>query len=187
MTCIMHTYIEDIDVNRTELYEIDGVNLMETLIFHPNKARRRSKQIGNLIKKEVSENKVSKSVRVLVLGSGDSGKSTFVRQLRISHEKLFTLEELELLKYVIHNNIFSELLILINSLPRLSLKLKPNNEFLESAAIIKNYSQHTNYHFEKKLPSEVINTFIKIWNDPDIKECFCRRCELQDSFQETMT
>lgn len=51
--------------------------------------------------------------RILLLGTGESGKSTFLKQMRMIAGKAFTDEELVLFKDVIYENIYKGVLFLV--------------------------------------------------------------------------
>ncbi|KAJ3383325.1 hypothetical protein HDU92_004260 [Lobulomyces angularis] len=182
-------YMEDIDVNVTELEEVgnirvikSGVNLTEILIDSPAKAKKRNSSIDKILKMQVQKEKNSSTLKLLVLGSGDSGKSTFVRQLRLSYTVSFTSEELSFFKNIIYLNIFYSLKTLLNGLEKLKLNPNPSQEFYDNSLAIKQHFQSD----EKTLPWDIIQLFPVIWNEEIIKECFARREELDEDIQDTM-
>lgn len=66
-------------------------------------------QLGRsrLIDRQLARDKVvlRRTVNVLLLGSGESGKSTFLKQMRIINGKEFQQDELKSFKLVIYGNI----------------------------------------------------------------------------------
>ncbi|PIK55706.1 Guanine nucleotide-binding protein G(o) subunit alpha [Apostichopus japonicus] len=55
------------------------------------KAKERSEQIDVLLEES---HKGDKAVKILLLGAGESGKSTLVKQMKIIHSDGFTVSEL---------------------------------------------------------------------------------------------
>jgi guanine nucleotide-binding protein G(i) subunit alpha len=64
-------------------------------------------QNSNNIDKQlaVEQNNYSKVIKVLLLGSGESGKSTIVKQMKIIHLDGYSKEELISFKYEIFRNV----------------------------------------------------------------------------------
>lgn len=50
-------------------------------------AKRRSREIDSMLKRE--RRSIRRLVKILLLGAGESGKSTFLKQMRIIHGKEF--------------------------------------------------------------------------------------------------
>ncbi|KAI8913299.1 guanine nucleotide binding protein, alpha subunit [Gorgonomyces haynaldii] len=76
----------------------------------------RSKQIDALLREEAKEKASADHISVLVLGPGDSGKSTFLKQLVLQHGGGFTKEYREEARQQIHQNLLMNLRILINKI-----------------------------------------------------------------------
>ncbi|KAJ3201926.1 hypothetical protein HK099_002058, partial [Clydaea vesicula] len=87
-----YAYSEEIEVNLLPLEDPTGINLMDSLYKNPRKAKTRSTKIEKQLANDEKENKLKGPI-VLVLGPADSGKSTFIRQMRIQNLKNFTAEE----------------------------------------------------------------------------------------------
>ncbi|KAH3667018.1 hypothetical protein WICMUC_005365 [Wickerhamomyces mucosus] len=65
--------------------------------------------------------------KILLLGTGESGKSTIIQQLRILHSNGFTEEELYEFRPAIFNNIVTSAKDLVEAYKKFSLNLKPND------------------------------------------------------------
>ncbi|KHJ48183.1 hypothetical protein D918_01451 [Trichuris suis] len=75
-------------------------------------SKLRSKKIDHQLKKE--KRKLRREVTVLLLGSGESGKSTFLKQMVIIHGRgEFTFDEAMEYKAVIYSNILNGMRTLI--------------------------------------------------------------------------
>ena len=80
--------------------------------------RNADKKLDELMRKEGEE--ALKEINLLLLGAGESGKSTFRRQMRIIHsaaseESIFTEEEMKGFVKSIYKNIFEGLGFLIRA------------------------------------------------------------------------
>ncbi|KAB7498654.1 hypothetical protein Anas_00534 [Armadillidium nasatum] len=88
-------------------------------------------------------------VKLLLLGAGESGKSTFLKQMRIIHGFRFDQEELNEYKLIIYRN------IVLGMKFSISMPLE-TEDFLEYSPSVK-----------------------ELWKDPGIKEAYRRRSEFQ--------
>uniref|UniRef100_A0ACB8FM02 Guanine nucleotide-binding protein subunit alpha-12 n=1 Tax=Sphaerodactylus townsendi TaxID=933632 RepID=A0ACB8FM02_9SAUR len=66
-------------------------------------ARRRSREIDALLARE--RRSVRRLVRILLLGAGESGKSTFLKQMRIIHGREFGQKALLEFRATIYENV----------------------------------------------------------------------------------
>lgn len=67
------------------------------------------------------------NIKILLLGTGDSGKSTIAKQLKILHSEGFSLQERQQYREVIFGNIISSIQALIEGCEKNHLKLFPEN------------------------------------------------------------
>ncbi|KAJ7061245.1 heterotrimeric G protein alpha subunit 4 [Mycena amicta] len=83
------------------------------------------KQLHREAEKELREAKakLASQAKILLLGSGDSGKSTVQRQMRIIHNVPFTPEEKEQFRHIVFDNLTRGLLTILEALPDLELAL----------------------------------------------------------------
>jgi GTPase SAR1 family protein len=83
--------------------------------------------------------KVKKDVKMLLLGTGDSGKSTIAKQMRIIYLNGFSAEEKKKWKQIIHGNILSYMKILFDQLHGFGIEYSnpesPSNEALILQAV----------------------------------------------------
>jgi len=64
---------------------------------------RKSKEIDRCISREKTY--VKRLVKILLLGAGESGKSTFLKQMRIIHGQDFDLQDREDFRATIYSNV----------------------------------------------------------------------------------
>ncbi|KAF8508763.1 heterotrimeric G protein alpha subunit 4 [Gautieria morchelliformis] len=72
--------------------------------------------------------KLESQVKVLLLGSGDSGKSTILKQMRLIHKVPFTPQEIETYRQLVFNNITHGLQIVLEAMEDLELKVAEENQ-----------------------------------------------------------
>jgi len=80
---------------------------------HRKAQARKSKLIDQELKQEKSRLKVEKIPSLLLLGGSDSGKTTFLKQIKIIYGTGFTDEERRHFRLVIISNIINSIRILI--------------------------------------------------------------------------
>ncbi|KRX83397.1 Guanine nucleotide-binding protein alpha-12 subunit, partial [Trichinella sp. T6] len=148
----------------------------------PDSNKLQSKRIDVELKKQ--KKKLRREISVLLLGTGESGKSTFLKQMVIIHGRgEFTVDEIYEYKLLIFANILNGMRILIAA-----------RKFFDD--IVWQYpeqSANLSQQFAKLCPAEfsaqrlnVAETFTKcaplvteLWNDSAIRETFERRREFQ--------
>lgn len=67
---------------------------------------------------------VSKELKVLLLGAGECGKSTIVKQMKIIHDKGYSVDEKKLFRNLVHSNTIQSLLIILKSMDPLRIAYK---------------------------------------------------------------
>jgi GTPase SAR1 family protein len=116
--------------------------------------------------------KLRAEVKLLLLGTGESGKSTFAKQLKILHMSGFTKEELMHYKSVLHSNILAGMSTLVEQAERLGYTVAP-----ELQAKITPF-QDPNIA-NTPLTPELAKDIKDLWPDPAIQSTYERRAEFQ--------
>eukprot|EP01121_Diplochlamys_sp_Union-15-3_P000850 TRINITY_DN10709_c0_g1_i1.p1 TRINITY_DN10709_c0_g1~~TRINITY_DN10709_c0_g1_i1.p1 ORF type:complete len:350 (-),score=39.98 TRINITY_DN10709_c0_g1_i1:69-1118(-) len=90
--------------------------------------QKRNKQIN----KEIAEDKErkSKELILLILGTGESGKSTVAKQLRIINENEFTNEERQRFISILHNNIMDTIKVITQASKSFGYKYTKENRHI---------------------------------------------------------
>jgi len=137
-------------------------------------AASRSKAIDMQLRRERRERR--SEVRLLLLGAGESGKSTFVKQMRIINGVPFTQQELDEYRSLIQVSIIRGLQILLKAKKKMGVTFA--NAQLEPQADMA--LAFTSYHSINS--SNMANLAVLcqlLWNDPALKEVYKRRAEFQ--------
>jgi len=136
--------------------------------------RIQSDLIDRRLKAEKREMK--RMVKVLLLGAGESGKSTFLKQMRIIHGVGY--RETDQLEYrgIIYQNIVKGMKVLIDAKSKLGIPWeKPDNE--NHAKHV--FSYHTDIPLEINLYLKYLPSIKELWRDKGIRDAFDRRREYQ--------
>jgi len=141
---------------------------------------RRSKQIDRELRRE--ERLIRRQVKLLLLGAGESGKSTFLKQMRIIHSVNYDVTAQLEFRKIIYQNILKGMKVLVDARKKLNIPLSDqNNELLgDQLLLFDNIATVSNTTFPQ------FKTMLSnLWSDKGIQRAFERRNEFQltDSVQ----
>ncbi|XP_019642623.1 PREDICTED: guanine nucleotide-binding protein subunit alpha-13-like [Branchiostoma belcheri] len=136
--------------------------------------RQRSKQIDKMLAKEKVH--LRRQVKILLLGAGESGKSTFLKQMRIIHGKDFDVEALKEYRPTVYNNIVKGMKVLVDAQRKLGIKMKePSNEVYCDQVM----KFEGTIKIDTALFLEYCPAIRALWSDAGIQEAWDRRREFQ--------
>lgn len=140
---------------------------------HEKSQRNRSREID----KKLNRDRLTfrRTVRVLLLGAGESGKSTFLKQMRIIHGQEFDDEAVREYRVVIYNNILKGMRVLIDA--RQKLKIPWGDESNNSDAM--KVFDFTGSYVDQHVFCDYVDSLRKLWQDSGIRTAFDRRREFQ--------
>lgn len=90
-----------------------------TMSAEDKAAMARSKMIDRNLREDGQ--KSSREVKLLLLGAGESGKSTIVKQMKIIHEDGYSEEECKQYKAVVYSNTIQSIIAIIRAMGRLKV------------------------------------------------------------------
>ncbi|KAJ4432375.1 hypothetical protein ANN_20994 [Periplaneta americana] len=132
--------------------------------------KRISDEIDRILLEE--EKNLRKEFKLLLLGAGESGKSTFVKQMKIIHGTGFPENERRNFVQVVHHNLCVAMQTVIKAMRRLRIPYTiPSNE--EKARLF----LEEEFSYFSAPTSEHIQICKTLWEDPGTIECFRRRQE----------
>eukprot|EP01091_Cochliopodium_minus_P016416 TRINITY_DN613_c1_g1_i1.p1 TRINITY_DN613_c1_g1~~TRINITY_DN613_c1_g1_i1.p1 ORF type:complete len:346 (-),score=84.22 TRINITY_DN613_c1_g1_i1:147-1184(-) len=134
----------------------------------------KSKEISMDLKKE--RKKISKEIKLLLLGAGESGKSTIVKQMKIIYLSGFNQEELANYKPIVHANAIEAIKLLVNACKEFGYDLEKSNK-----KTAKSYYDIDAYGTQMTV--DVKNEIKVLWNDTSVQKAWKRNGEfhLNDS------
>ncbi|CAG2100577.1 unnamed protein product [Medioppia subpectinata] len=136
-------------------------------------AIERSKKIDSILRAD--QEKQSREVKLLLLGAGESGKSTIVKQMRIIHESGYTKDECLQYKPVVHSNTIQSLMAIIKAMAQLKIDFK-DSTCHESA---RKFFTMVGASIEGDLTLELCAVMKRLWYDSGVQMCFARSREYQ--------
>ncbi|KAK1923966.1 guanine nucleotide-binding protein subunit alpha [Papiliotrema laurentii] len=143
---------------------------------------RGSKDRSNAIDRQLEDDsrKFKKECKILLLGSGESGKSTIVKQMKIIHQNGYSKEELLNFRTVVHKNCIDSAQALIMAMRKLGIDPEePSNRTYADRILEYRMEQDS----MATVSSEILLSIESLWHDPCIPSVMDRSSEfyLMDS------
>lgn len=134
----------------------------------------RSEEIDKQIRLDAE--KQAREVKLLLLGAGESGKSTIVKQMKIIHDNGYTQEECLQYRPIVFSNTIQSLIAIIRAMGQLKIGLQ-NPERVNDAR--KLFSLANTVEDTDELSDELSSVMKRLWRDGGVQECFSRSREYQ--------
>ncbi|KAH9398310.1 hypothetical protein TYRP_018957 [Tyrophagus putrescentiae] len=138
-----------------------------------------SRQASKKIEKQLNQwsKKESKVIQLLLIGAGESGKTTIIKQMKILHIQGFSAEERLEKCQEIKENVFEAI-----------KELTSNMAYLKPPVQLENVAENeASLEFVRKLdmtgmasysyPDEFFEHVKRLWSDPGIQQCYLRANE----------
>jgi len=119
--------------------------------------------------------KFESEIKLLLLGAGESGKSTIAKQMKILHLDGYTDDEKKSFKSIIFNNVIGSMRTLIHACVELKISeiSQPNTD------AAKRMMENNPNIISGNLTKEIAADIEQLWGDVGIKEAFSRQSEFQ--------
>eukprot|EP00039_Didymoeca_costata_P018604 m.334168 g.334168 ORF g.334168 m.334168 type:complete len:354 (-) comp17303_c0_seq1:75-1136(-) len=114
------------------------------------------------------------TVKLLLLGAGESGKSTLVKQMKIIHGDGYTTEELKSYKPTICDNLVCSMYAVLQAMGRLRINLGDQTNRVHVKAILS-----ATQEMKQELPKSLADSVKSLWTDAGVQEAFSRSNEYQ--------
>ncbi|KAJ3217186.1 guanine nucleotide-binding protein subunit alpha [Clydaea vesicula] len=144
----------------------------------PKQKKKISKLIDSQIQQELNaQNQPLHTRKLLLLGSGDSGKSTLLKQMKILHGNGFDAKERITYRIALHKNVVDSMKALISAADTCGISISSQN--LKNKAAIEDFNFDNNLELE----SFIWDAIDALWKDVSIQECYKRSNEfnIQDT------
>ena len=109
------------------------------------------------------------ALQVLLLGTGDSGKSTILKQMRLIHRVPFSRREIESYRQLVFNNITHGLKYLLDAMEDMGLEVLDEN-----ASYVGMVEDAQDLRDGQPFPIEYHEPLRKLWEDPNVQKCWER-------------
>ena len=136
--------------------------------------KNRSRNIDKLIAKEKVHYR--RTIKILLLGAGESGKSTFLKQMRIIHGDRFDEATIREFKSVIYGNVVKGMRVLLDARGKLGISWG-DEENVKFGKFVFEYDTSTK--LDEASFAQYIEPMRNLWKDGGIRSAFDRRREFQ--------
>lgn len=136
-------------------------------------AAERSKKIDRDLR--LAGERAAREVKLLLLGAGESGKSTIVKQMKIIHETGYSRDECEQYRPVVYSNTIQSLMAIIRAMGQLKIDFKDSSR----ADDARHFFTLASAADEGELTPELANIMKRLWNESGVQHCFSRSREYQ--------
>ncbi|KAG0302618.1 guanine nucleotide-binding protein subunit alpha [Dissophora globulifera] len=135
--------------------------------------RTRNEAIENQLRKDRMQ--MRNEVKMLLLGAGESGKSTILKQMKLIHDGGYTEEEREAYKEIIFSNTVQSMRVILEAMDKMDLPLyhDANRNY---AIIVMSLPAQIEGEY---MPHEVAVAVQNLWVDPNVQQAFARSREYQ--------
>lgn len=146
--------------------------------------KKERKRMHSRIERTLKENKARarKQVILLLLGTGESGKSTFMKQMRIIHDNGFNQSELEEKRRFVFQNTIQCMQLILQAMKylKINIELKTNENYCQTILNTDVSFERVNDTFQQPCLSERFVVCIEmLWNDPGVQRCYEQRDQYQ--------
>ncbi|EUB58065.1 Guanine nucleotide-binding protein G(o) subunit alpha [Echinococcus granulosus] len=146
-----------------------------TLSKEERDALEQSRNIDKKLKEDGMQ--AAKDVKLLLLGAGESGKSTIVKQMKIIHEGGFTQEDNKQHKPVVYSNTIQSMAAILRAMNTLGIPFGDPVQCPEDARVVSDVIQAM--QDTEPFSEELLEAMKRLWADPGVQQCFVRSNEYQ--------
>ena len=129
-------------------------------------ANTRSREIDRKIKEDAKHS--DKEVKLLLLGAGESGKSTIAKQMKILYKDGYSDKERDAFRQVVFANVVQSMVAIVKAMPLLHIEYASSNR-AEDATLVIQTGQMLN---DFELSGRIGDALKRLWNDSGVLESF---------------
>ncbi|CDQ77918.1 guanine nucleotide-binding protein G(q) subunit alpha-like isoform X1 [Oncorhynchus nerka] len=134
-------------------------------------ARRINDEIERQLRRDKKDS--NREFKLLLLGTGESGKSTFIKQMRIIHGTGYSEDDKRGFTKLVYQNIFTAMQTMIHAMETLQILYKCEGNQGHANIVIEVDVEKITF------TNPYIDAIKSLWNDPGIQECYDRKREYQ--------
>ncbi|KAJ7734186.1 guanine nucleotide binding protein, alpha subunit [Mycena maculata] len=135
-------------------------------------AKARNDEIENQLKRDRMMAK--NEIKMLLLGAGESGKSTVLKQMKLIHLDGYNAQERDAYKEIIYSNTVQSMRAILEAMPQLDIALAPQNDARRATILALPPQIEADV-----LPRDLADAVRGLWRDPGVKEAVRRSREFQ--------
>jgi len=138
---------------------------------------KEQKRINDEIERQLRKDKrdARRELKLLLLGTGESGKSTFIKQMRIIHGQGYTEDDRKGYTKLVYQNIFQAIQALCRAMKSLNIQYANPVVNVDNAKLVLNVDHES----VTRLESNYAKAVATLWSDSGIQKAYDRRREFQ--------
>lgn len=136
-------------------------------------ARARTKEINRQL--EIDGEQMNSRVKLLLLGAGESGKSTIVKQMKVIHERGYSNEECESYTAVVYSNTVQSMIAILKAMGTLQIPFETQDAKNKARLVFELSGQMDDGQMSQQLGQ----IMYELWKNPSVQNCFSRSREYQ--------
>ncbi|XP_023560378.1 guanine nucleotide-binding protein G(i) subunit alpha-2 [Octodon degus] len=137
-------------------------------------AAERSKMIDKNLREDGE--KAAREVKLLLLGAGESGKSTIVKQMKIIHEDGYSEEECRQYRAVVYSNTIQSIMAIVKAMGNLQIDFADPHRADDARQL---FALSCTAEEQGMLPEDLSGVIRRLWADHGVQACFSRSREYQ--------
>ncbi|KAJ3016479.1 guanine nucleotide-binding protein subunit alpha [Thoreauomyces humboldtii] len=135
--------------------------------------KRRNDEIDLALRKEKQD--LRNEVKMLLLGAGESGKSTIIKQMKLIHDNGYSSEERLAFREIIYSNTVQSMRVVMEAMYTMDIPLaNPENDRWRALIL-----DSPNQIEDEVFPSETARAVKELWRDEGVLRCVARSREFQ--------
>ncbi|XP_070706281.1 guanine nucleotide-binding protein subunit alpha-14-like isoform X1 [Pempheris klunzingeri] len=115
-----------------------------------------------------------RELKLLLLGTGESGKSTFIKQMRIIHGRGYSEADRKGFTRLVFQNIVTAIQALINAMKTLEIDYVDDQNISHAEKLSQTEADQVS-----TLEAWQVDAIRRVWNDHGVQRCYDRRREFQ--------
>lgn len=146
---------------------------------HEQIAVNRSRKIDQSLRKDAEV--TSRQAKLLLLGAGESGKSTFLKQLRIVYGNGYSPQECLSFREIVHSNAIQSLIAIVRAMGILNIDFRHRERLADARQFFSEVSASEGVN--SSVSPQLCAVMKRLWRDPGVQDCFrcAREYQLNDS------
>ena len=142
--------------------------------MHDVSSKTRSKAIDKQLK--IDGDMMANEIKLLLLGTGESGKSTIVKQMKIIHDKGFSKEECLQYRALVYSNTVQSLATILRAMNQLKISLA---EPFNAKDVKKFFAFANDFEESDDFPTDLSSAMKRLWLDSGVQLSFTKSREYQ--------
>lgn len=127
---------------------------------------KKTEDIDALLKRDQKQSR--QEVKLLLLGAGESGKSTILKQMKLIHEGGYNLQEKRGFRAIVYGNVITSMQMILKAMDTLKIETDVEENERRRQLILSLSGENGGEAF----PEPVIEAFLTLWKDNGFQRCF---------------